>query len=585
MLAATRIKLRQPDKAVEVLEPLVHQSPDAQLMALLGSAYMLQGEAEKGQEWLGRAVAVSPDVAALRTQLALTLLAGGETNKAIDELQSAVDLGQDIIQADVLLVLAHIKNKELDQALEAAQAFETRKPDDPIAYNLTGLTYLAQGDLDKAAQRFGKALAVDPQFVTAELNLARVDVARGDMDAAKRRYEGILAKQPKHLTAMLGLSALAERRGDDKDMVAWLEKAQDANPSALAPGLALARYHIGKKDGLKAMAVATDLSARFPDNTAVLELLARAQILGGETASSVRTLEQLADHRPNDGGLAYLIGGAKWKSGDLSGARVAFEKAIRLDPKNKNARIAYATVSLEDGRANDALDTARRLQQDFPDDPIGLVLEGNIYLQQKRPELAVKALEAAYALKKTAAGVLALTRAYAESQQRSKAITVLQSWVAEHQDDYQALGSLALLQQQDGREREAIASYEQLIGAGKANFIVLNNLAWLYQQAGDARALDVAKQAYDLDSNRPEVADTYGWVLLKSGKVDEALSILQQAYVSYPTQTEIGFHVAIALKEAGRGDEALKVLRRLLSETPNFEQAEEARALLAELEK
>jgi tetratricopeptide (TPR) repeat protein len=299
----------------------------------------------------------------------------------------------------------------------------------------------------------------------------------------------------------------------------------------------------------------------------------------------VRTLEQLADQRPNDGGLVYLIGGAKWKSGDLNGARVAFEKAIRLDPKNKNARIAYATVSLEEGRESDALDTARRLQQDFPDDPTGLVLEGNISLQQKRPELAVKALEAAYALKKTAAGVLALTRAYAESQQRSKAITVLQSWVAEHQDDYQALGSLALLQQQDGREREAIASYERLIGAGKANFIVLNNLAWLYQQAGDARALDVAKQAYDLDSNRPEVADTYGWVLLKSGKVDEALSILQQAYVSYPTQTEIGFHVAIALKEAGRGDEAVKVLRRLLRETPNFERAEEAKALLAELEK
>jgi hypothetical protein len=54
--------------------------------------------------------------------------------------------------------------------------------------------------------------------------------------------------------------------------------------------------------------------------------------------------------------------------------------------------------------------------------------------------------------------------------------------------------------------------------------------------------------------------------------------------VAFPTQTEIGYHVAVALKAEGRDEEAVKLLRRLLRESPDFPQAAEARALLAELE-
>jgi predicted Zn-dependent protease len=51
VLAATRLKLREPEGAVEVLEPLANEN-DPQAMALLGSAYMLAGDQERGQAWL-----------------------------------------------------------------------------------------------------------------------------------------------------------------------------------------------------------------------------------------------------------------------------------------------------------------------------------------------------------------------------------------------------------------------------------------------------------------------------------------------------------------------------------------------------
>jgi putative PEP-CTERM system TPR-repeat lipoprotein len=584
VLAATRIKQREPQKAIEVLEPFVRTAPDAQSMALLGSAYMLNGNQEKGQEWLTRAVDASPDVAALRTQLALTMLAGGETDKAITELQSAVDLGQDILQADVLLVLAHLKNKELDKALKASKALEQRMPDSAIAYNLTGLALLAQQDKEEARERFRKALELDPEFVTAALNLARIDIADDNLEGAQKQYELVLAKQPEHLGSMLGMAALAERRQDNIAMVSWLEKAQEANPNAVKPGLLLTKYHLSAKESLKALSVANNLSQRFPQNPQVLEMLARAQALVGESSNAMRTFEQLAQLRPEDAQLQYLLGGAKWKAEDIYGARDAFNKAISLKPDFVNARVALASLEVQDGRVGDALRIAQQLQQDFPDAAIGYQVEGRTYVNQDRPEDAIKAFETAYSKRKGAQIVRQLAQAYAAADRRGEAIKLLEDWLTEQPEDLGARGMLAMNYQLEGRDEDATKSYEAIAEVDPKNVVTLNNLAWLYQKIGDPRALETAKKAYDLDPERPEVADTYGWVLLQSGQVQEGLSALQQAYVAFPTQSEIGYHVAVGLNEAGRKDESIKVLRRLLRETPSFPKEQEAKALLEKLE-
>jgi putative PEP-CTERM system TPR-repeat lipoprotein len=584
ILGATRIKMREPKRAIELLKPIAVASTDAQIMALLGSAYLLDGDEASGQEWLSRAVEEAPDAAALRTQLALTLLAGGNTESAIDELKTAVDLGQDVLQADVLLVLAHVKEGQFEQALEASQALEQRHPDRPLPYNLTGLAFLSQGKLDLAEERFNKALEVDPEFVTALMNLARVDLARGQADRAQKRYEQVLEKRQSDLGAMLGLAALAERRGEAEDLVQWLERAQDANPSSLRPGLALAQHYLNSGDALRALAVARDLSSRFPSNVRVLELLARAQMLSDDKTNAVRTLEQLSDLDPDNHVTQFLIGGGKADLGDDAGARMAFEKAVSIKPDFVQARYALGKLAIKDDRLDQAIKIAEDLSADFPDSAIGATLAGSAYLEQGRTAEAIQSFEAAYGLERTSDTVIALAGAYLRGDRTEDTIRVLEDWTAGQPADTRALALLAQSLQMAGRDGDAIRAYERLLETGRTDYVTLNNLAWLYQEHGDERALEVARQAYDLAPNRPEVADTYGWILVNSGQSKEGLSILQQAYVAFPTQTEIGYHVAVGLKMEGRNEEAATLLRRLLRESPDFPQAEEARALLAELE-
>ncbi len=63
---------------------------------VLGNAYLRTGRFQEGSELLSQAVAINPELASLRTQLAFGLLAQGNTGDAITELQTAVDLGQGI---------------------------------------------------------------------------------------------------------------------------------------------------------------------------------------------------------------------------------------------------------------------------------------------------------------------------------------------------------------------------------------------------------------------------------------------------------------------------------------------------------
>jgi len=115
---------------------------------------------------------------------------------------------------------------------------------------------------------------------------------------------------------------------------------------------------------------------------------------------------------------------------------------------------------------------------------------------------------------------------------------------------------------------------------------VLNNIAWLYYLEGDSRALKTAEQAYAAGPARPEVADTYGWILRHDGSDPQrALILLQEAYVAYPTNGQIGYHVAAALHDLGRDDEAARTLRRVLQGDAEFKEVEDAKALLKKIEK
>ncbi len=95
----------------------------------------------------------------------------------------------------------------------------------------------------------------------------------------------------------------------------------------------------------------------------------------------------------------------------------------------------------------------------------------------------------------------------------------------------------------------AISAYEKILAQTDGNnVLVLNNLAFAYDQSGDQRrALQFAERALKLAPDQASVMDTAGWLLHRSGKdKPRARALLREAARKAPGNATIAAHLTQA---------------------------------------
>jgi len=580
LLAATYLKTLEADKAIAVLKSVMDKaSGDPQLLGMLGSAYMQKRDFERGIEFFEQAVAIDPDVAETRTQLAVSHLATGETGQAISELKIAVDMGQDLLQADVLLILTYINQKNFEEALQLADKLVKKMPDNPVPYNLQGVVHSSEGHLEAARKSFEQVLRLEPMFFSAEMSLARLDELEGNVKNARQRYKNILRKSEGYLSAMLSLARLDEKAGNNEGSLNWVELAKEKNPDALEPGLILARYYIKKGDKLKAIVIMRELFNIQPNNPLVLEMLGEAQLANKESMNALATFKRLAELHPEVPRAYYLLGVASKNTEDEKLAIKSFKQALILQSDFLPAQLALVDLAVHGERKDEALNIALQIQQQQPDKALGYIVEGDIYIKYMNYLDAEKAYINAYQKERSGKLALKIFDAKKKVGKMLEARKVLEQWLDENRDDIDVRVNLAMDYQGAGLHSEAIKQYQHILSLQPKHMVSLNNLAWLYGAKNDERGVKFAERAYSLAPENPAVVDTYGWLLLNNGDVSRGLQLIQEAAMRAPHMLEIRHHLAIALKKAGFKEESDKELERIIRSNPNFIQENDEKTL------
>ena len=165
-----------------------------------------------------------------------------------------------------------------------------------------------------------------------------------------------------------------------------------------------------------------------------------------------------------------------------------------------------------------------------------------------------------------------------------QAVAFVKDWLTRYPHDSAVRFQLSSYYIENGRLAEAITETELLVRREPNNPLMLNNLAWLYSERKDPRALELAERAHRLASEEPAIMDTYGWILFNSGKRDQGLELLRKAAQGAPREGQIQFHFASALAELGQKDEAKQILRDVLGTRRVFVGRDEAVRLLQRLE-
>lgn len=585
LLGAAYLKQGKLDPAIDLLEQAAATAPDdPQLNALLGTAYLQQGQTAKALGHLERAASVNPDQPELLRQLALGNLMVGDSAQAVTALKSSLDLGADQRSTRLLLGLAELHRGNPDGTLTAAREIRAADPESPIGWNLEGGALLAKGQLDDARQAFASALELDADFLPARINLAQLALRDGNHAEAEGQFRQILLRDEASVRAYLGLARISLQQGNGNEAVYRLDKAAgiklEASPERVVEIAGLYQA-AGALD--KALEILTRARRQAPDSAPILLALARAQAAGSEFADAIANYQAVLARAPDVADVHFELGQAQGLAGRAEEARRSLRQALNLNPDLTDAYVRLARLELgEEGLAK-ALELAEQLRARDPGATAADALAGDLYLASGRPRDALEAYEAGWVRERTQALVIGRSQAKWQMDDKASAISVLRDWLAENPEDQAIRMQLAGSLLSSGQQDLAIAEYEALEEEQWQNPILLNNLAYLYLERDDPRALDMARRAHQLAPGSPEIMDTLGWVLVRRDAPEEALEFLQVAAEALPDQRDVGYHLTVALDALGRSAEARAILTDILQDGRQFPSRKDAEALLRRL--
>jgi putative PEP-CTERM system TPR-repeat lipoprotein len=576
----------QLGKASLILESALDYDPDdPQLLILVGRAHMAQGDYQDAAKKFEQALTRVSENEELLLDLARSHLDAGQMDAAVETLERAIRSDVDSIRARLMLGNLWLEKRKPEQARELAQQVLERSPENLGALNMLGVAEMLGGKLEQARSTLERVRASAPHNLPAQLNLARLDALQGDSGAAVAAATLVLQNNPDNLAVLATLAQLEQQRGDLDAAIRWRDEIRKNHPRAVKELLELVDLYLQTGRTEQARHLAELLQASFPVHLGVLAAMARCEMAGGEREIALNTLRLMSTHASYDSERLLEIASLQRQAGDDERAYWSLSKAVQGDPGNLDARFELGVVELRLGRLERIRERVQGLKEEFPRRAEGYVLDGELHLHDGDFSGAEQAYRRALELTPTSAVVARLYRAQSMGGRLDAGRKTLETWLETHPDDLAIDRLLASAMARSGRLYDARARYERLLEDSPEDPAILNDLALIYLLQGDGRALETAQKAQRLVPEDPRVADTLGWVLVKSAQPEEGLRYLREAESRLSHNPEIRYHIAVSLAEMGRDAEARQSLKELLQAKEPFEGREEAERLLVELEK
>jgi tetratricopeptide (TPR) repeat protein len=261
-------------------------------------------------------------------------------------------------------------------------------------------------------------------------------------------------------------------------------------------------------------------------------------------------------------------------------ARVT-EGTHAVEAQLRTARILY-------GEQNDSEGAVRHLRDFGAANPRFstdmLVAQAQLLLQMEQPDEAVRVLDEALAgspddpaLHAAQAQLYVIrVQSIVERGALDEAEALLNEGLARYPDNTNLRYSLALLYEDQERNRRALEVLEELAEENPDDAAILNAYGYLLTDRFDRHdeARDYIERALALNPDSPAIIDSMGWVLYKLGDYRAARDYLERAY-RLEQDPEIAAHLVDARWQLGERDSARELLRQSLDTNPDSRHLQE----------
>ncbi|MCX4025001.1 PEP-CTERM system TPR-repeat protein PrsT [Endozoicomonas sp. SM1973] len=585
LLAQIYLKEDNPKAAIKVLSPLTGRDSQhqAKVFALLGNAYMKQNNYVKGTEYLDKALELEPDVSRLRAQAAVGHLFSGDVDTAVKELKTLSDKATTPNDADLLLVRTWVQQKKYDEASELVDQRIKKWPDNPVYYNLKGIIMQVKDKQEEAEKLFKTALEKDSKYVPSIMALAALAADKGEKAKAKEHYQNITKINNSYLPAYYALSALASSEQDSAGAIEWLKKANEINPGHTRTSSLLVEAYMRSQQPLKAEKTISEALSQNPNSLGLLDLAYQVYLNQDKKDKAQFYLEKLYGKQPENKNLLGQLVNLRMSNKNAVGAIKLVDTAILSNPEDMDLLLMKYQILMADKQYDKAMSVAELIIKKNPGKPALETFVASVEVAKGNKDKADQIYQKLFDELAAPEVFLPVYQYYLSNKDEKKVEELFAKATKKFDKNPSIKARYAGHLHQQGKVDEAIKVYEEVLSLQPEHIESLNNLAWFYMSSNKEKALGYAKKAYNLMPQQPEIADTYGWILLDNNQVDEALKLLQQALQGAPNNGDIVYHYAVALAKKGKTKQAKEQLQTLLSKNVNFSEKTEAEKFLSEL--
>lgn len=520
--ALVKYRSNKMDEAVELLKKATESQPNnAAILATYGLAVLDRDEkSSEGAKALEKSLALNPKQQRVRIALAKRYMALNQPEQAIGQLQKAYQEQP----LDVIIQQTYLKalfnNDQAEKVKEEVEQFKKQFPDNSRGPFIEGWYELEQKNYAAAEKAFETSISMksSTEKHLAYSGLAQIYELQNQPQKAVTSWQLALEAEP-GLTAAYGRWLGHMRQLNRQQQAVTFLKGLESKATAWEPSVVLAQLMVAEKN--------------MP---AAIEHIKKAL----ELSNNAGNVKQIAASLYQATGIEHSA------KGDLNEARSNFLEAVKLYPENADflANLIQTEITAQN------IPEAQKLLDQFTktDENEGarLFLQGVIRFAEKNQEEGIKLFRMSWGLIQTDGVADAIFSHYQRNNQPELAQKFADEWAEKLPNSYRAALIKAMNAQSKNDADEALKWYEKTIELAPNMPAALNNLAWMYYERKDERALELAKRAYQYAPKSAAILDTYGWILVEKGQVQEGIAILEKAVALEPGAKEIQEHLTAA---------------------------------------
>lgn len=500
----------------------------------MASLDLVAGKNDDAQKEIAELNRIQPNNLMARYLQALLYFRKSKFSEARDEMLQVLKSAPDHMPSILLMGAIDYSLNSLEEAQKYLGRFVGAFPSNAYARKLLAATQLKLKQPSDALKTLSPLLGdLNPDPMVQSL-AAEAYTETGDYTKAAQYLEAVTTLSPDNagLRTQLGLTRVAS--GQTERAISDFEAAAKLDPSHLEADTALALTYLGKKQFDQALATARKMSAKEPKNPIYYNLEGAAYVGKGDIADARKSFGLALGANPAYVPANLNLATLDMQDKDAPAARKRLDSVLSVDKNNLQAMLMLSSIAHEAGQVKEEQDWLDRAVKSNPEVIQPRIALVRYYLLQRNPKAALGAAQAA---------------------------------VTDLPKDPQALDLLGGAQIAAGQSKQAVDTFQKLVGMVPRSPVAYYRLATaqMVDQDNPSAAASLAK-ALEL---KPDYLDADNALIsldVKAKNYSAAEKIakdVQQRFPKSPLGLYLEGDIMIAQKQFGRAADVFQKAQNL----------------------